>query len=118
VTELRTAVLEREADVVEGERDELGEAHKYMRSRRDEAAVAKVEVDKVAKGEEGGDADEVAQYGSPRVKHLDGELLDMLADEGVEIVVGAFQVVQADAGSEAANGRNTSAQAAGLECGA
>jgi hypothetical protein len=34
----------------------------------------------------------------------------MLVDEGAELVVGAFQVVQADAGSEAANGRNTPAQ--------
>jgi hypothetical protein len=37
--------------VVEGERDELGEAHKDVRSRRDEATAA--EVDKVAEGEEG-----------------------------------------------------------------
>jgi hypothetical protein len=90
-----------------------------VRSRWGEAAAAKVEVDKVAEGKEGreGDADGVGQYGSPRVKHLDGELLDMLVDEGAELVVGAFQVVQADAGSEAANGRVTLTQEAGVECG-
>jgi hypothetical protein len=83
-----------------------------MQSRQDEATAAEVEVDKVAKGEEGGegDADEVAQYGSPRVKRLNDKLLDMLVDEGVELVVGAFQVVQAD-------GHDTSMQEAGVECG-
>jgi hypothetical protein len=48
--------------VVEGERNKLGEAHKYVWSKRDEAASAEVEVDKVAEGEEGGEGnmDEVA----------------------------------------------------------
>jgi hypothetical protein len=85
--------------VGEGERDELGEAHKSVQSRRDEAAAAEVEVEKVAEVEAGGKGgvDEVAQYGSPRVKRLDDKLLDMLVDEGAELVVGAFQMVQADA---------------------
>jgi hypothetical protein len=48
--------------VVESEHNELGEAQKYVRSKRDEAASTEVEVDKVAEGEEGGEGnmDEVA----------------------------------------------------------
>jgi hypothetical protein len=34
----------------------------------------------------------------------------MLVDEGAELVVGDFQVVQVDAGSEAANGHDTLTQ--------
>jgi hypothetical protein len=39
----------------------------------------------------------------------------MLVDEGAELVVDAFQVVQADAGSEAANERATLTQEADIE---
>jgi hypothetical protein len=104
-------------DVVEGEHVELGEAHKSVRSG------VKLQPPRSrwtrSKGEEGGKgmwmrSASMAALGSN--KHLDGELLDMLVDEG-ELVVGAFQVVQADAGSEAANGRVTPTQEAGVECG-
>jgi hypothetical protein len=49
--------------VVEGESDELGEAHESARSGRDVAVAGEVEVDKLAEGEEGGegDADDITQ---------------------------------------------------------
>ena len=114
--ELQTPAVEIEADVVEGEREELGEARESARSGRDKAAAGEVEVDEIAEGEDGGevDAEYITQYGRPRVEHLDGELLDTLVGEGAEPVVGAFQVAQADAGGEAADGRGAPPQEAGV----
>jgi hypothetical protein len=78
--------------VVEGERDKLAEADESARNTRNETATTEIEVDEVTKGEEGMEryADYIAQYGSPGVKHLDGELLDALVNEGAEPVVGGF----------------------------